>query len=359
MRKLLLATASALLFCGVAMEAQAQVSTTSQTAQPFLRLNNEQRKDMNVPADMVAASLAKDSAGNLPVSPEQCASNGSCITPREIYESIRTKHPDVQVGDLSNLPRYMRSLVKNENPKPGNRIVGRVLVQGTQRTLDWGMQRAPFDDEVTWHDPNTGEEIFMGHCLNVIDLNIIDELVVVAEKCPEAVVPVGAHGHAARMALFGTSPVPQASIVRCLAFMRVGDTDWTRVTELPNECAWGEFKLADTRVTNCSMGVVVAAVGKPVQGQPGGLLLHKREGFFKVRLPPEFAKEGSGYGFWVCHEEHELMSGHQHPEIRHYFGQLTTPDDFVLEVDGVKRARFPSPRVASRSVAFSFETTTP
>lgn len=355
MKLVLLGTASALLLLGAAGTANAAIPP-GMSAQPYLVLQNEQRQDIKVAADLVQQSLARKADGTAAISDELCRTANSCATPLEIYTAIKQKHPDVMLGSLSELPGYMRSLIKVENPKPGARIVGRVLVEGNTRTLDWGMHREPFPQEVTWNDPNTGEEIFMGNCFNVIDLNIVDEVVVQAADCVVGRIPVGPHGHAARTAIYNQdgSPLTGKSVARCLAYKRVGETTWTQ--GWVDECAWGEIKLNDGRVTNCSLAAPTATIGKAVERQ-GGFLTKAQQGYIEVRLPPEFAREGTSLSFFVCHEEHELKPGQQFPEIRHSNGFYTTPDDFVKDparADGLRVATFPVPtKWPERSIAFS------
>ena len=336
MRKLLLGTASALLLLGAAGAANAAVPQGT-SAQPFLVMQNEQHQDMNVAANLVQASLNRRPDGTALVSEDLCRKTRSCITPLEIYQAIKDKHPDVGLGPLSELPAYMRSLAKNENPKPGKRTVGRVLDQGGTRSFDWSYQREPFTKEVTWNDPNTGEEVFMGHCLNVIDLSVVAEVKVTANDCIVARIPVNERTTNVRTAILGSTPISDARMRRCLAYKYPGDVDFTPGWK--DDCRWGTWKDADGSETTCQLGTTIAFTRKQPKLRGGFNLKQGTTGYVEVRLPSDIGSTETDLGFWVCLQEGEGA------QSRHAPGMITTPDDFQYPPEGEsggKRVTFPA-----------------
>lgn len=159
-------------------------------------------------ATLVERSLASDPTGKKLLDPARCKRDGSCATAYDYFHGIQIAHPSAKLGDIAELPRYLRSLVKQPAPE-GEWNMSRLLVKGEKRTYDhMGWHRAFFKGEDAWDDPNTGEHILAGFCENVVgsQRSPVAEKVTpvkvrgaasapVKEKCVELVfnAPIGGH----------------------------------------------------------------------------------------------------------------------------------------------------------------------
>lgn len=119
-------------------------------------------------AKYVEDSLKVDSTGNKILDLERCKKNGSCATARDYFIGISKAHPSAKLGSITELPRYLRSLVMQPAPK-GQWYMARLLVKGNQHKYDGtGWHREFFEGEVVYDDPNTGEHILASACGNVV-----------------------------------------------------------------------------------------------------------------------------------------------------------------------------------------------
>jgi len=119
-------------------------------------------------ATLVERSLASDPTGKKMLDPARCKKNGSCATAHDYFFGIQLAHPSAKLGDIADLPRYLRSLVKQPAPA-GEWHISRLLVRGGTHTYDAkGWERAFLQGESVWVDVNTGELILAGDCGNVI-----------------------------------------------------------------------------------------------------------------------------------------------------------------------------------------------
>jgi hypothetical protein len=119
-------------------------------------------------ASLVEKSLATDSTGNKVLDPVRCKKSGSCATAYDYFFGIKSMHPNVQLNEISELPRYLRSLKKNPAPA-GEWQVSRLLVKGGSHKYDaTGWHRAFFKGEAVWFDLGTGEPILAGDCGNIV-----------------------------------------------------------------------------------------------------------------------------------------------------------------------------------------------
>ncbi len=119
-------------------------------------------------ATLVERSLASDPTGNTLLDPARCKKNGSCATARDYFFGIQSAHPSAKLGNIAELPQYLRSLVKQSAPA-GEWHISRLLVRGNTHTYDAkGWKRSFLQGESVWVDVNTGELILAGHCGNVI-----------------------------------------------------------------------------------------------------------------------------------------------------------------------------------------------
>ena len=98
----------------------------------------------------------------------RCKKNGSCATAHNYFGGIQEAHPSAKLGNIAELPRYLRSLVKQPAPA-GEWHLSRLLVRGDTHTYDaTGWKRAFLHGEQVWVDINTGELILAGDCGNVV-----------------------------------------------------------------------------------------------------------------------------------------------------------------------------------------------
>ncbi|MEK7114231.1 MAG: hypothetical protein AAB850_01640 [Patescibacteria group bacterium] len=149
-------------------------------------------------AALVERALKRDPTGKSLLDSARCKKNGSCATAHDYFHGIRRAHPSVQLGDIAELPRYLRSLVKQPAPK-GEWYMSRMLVRGEKQTYDHaGWKRAFFKGEVVWDDPNTGEHILDVDCGNIVAPRPIKSEAPVSppiKRCVELVfnAPIGGH----------------------------------------------------------------------------------------------------------------------------------------------------------------------
>jgi hypothetical protein len=119
-------------------------------------------------ATLVEQSLAGNPTGKTLLDPARCKKNGSCATAHDYFFGIQSAHPSAKLGNIAELPQYLRSLVKQSAPA-GEWHISRLLVRGNTHTYDAkGWKRAFLQGESVWADVNTGELILAGHCGNVI-----------------------------------------------------------------------------------------------------------------------------------------------------------------------------------------------
>jgi hypothetical protein len=152
-------------------------------------------------ATLVETSLKADPAGSRVLDPARCKKSGSCATAQDYFKGIRLSHPSAKLEELTELPRYLRSLVKKPAPA-GDWQVSRLLVKGETHRYDaTGWHRAFFKNEDVWFDVNTGEPVFAGDCGNVVGKKLMQPTPPSKEnQCVEFVfdVPpqaVGGHVH--------------------------------------------------------------------------------------------------------------------------------------------------------------------
>lgn len=142
----------------------ANVANSAGTGMPMM-------KGLKSPTELAALvdrSLASDPTGRKLLDPARCKQNGSCATAYDYFQGIQLAHPSAQLGNIAELPRYLRSLRKQPAP-PGEWYMSRMLVRGEKHTYDHAAwKRAFFKGEVVWDDPNTGEHILAGDCSNII-----------------------------------------------------------------------------------------------------------------------------------------------------------------------------------------------
>lgn len=119
-------------------------------------------------AGLVEKSMKVDPTGSQVLDPVRCKRSGSCATAQDYFKGIKLAHPSAALGDIAELPRYLRSLVQKPAPE-GQWQVSRLLVKGDTHRYDAvGWHRAFFKGEDVWFDVNTGEPILAGECGNVV-----------------------------------------------------------------------------------------------------------------------------------------------------------------------------------------------
>lgn len=136
-------------------------------------------------ATLVETSLKADPAGSRVLDPTRCKKSGSCATAQDYFNGIRIAHSSANLEELTELPRYLRSLVKKPAPA-GEWQVSRLLVKGETHRYDaTGWHRAFFKGEDVWFDVNTGEPVFAGDCGNVVGKPLVSlpTRVVAKEQC--------------------------------------------------------------------------------------------------------------------------------------------------------------------------------
>lgn len=133
-------------------------------------------------AGLVENSLKADPAGSRVLDPARCKRSGSCATAQDYFNGIRFAHPSAKLEEITELPRYLRSLVKKPAPA-GEWQVSRLLVEGNTHRYDAvGWHRAFFKGEDVWFDVNTGEPVFAGDCGNVVGKLLVSPPARVAAK---------------------------------------------------------------------------------------------------------------------------------------------------------------------------------
>ena len=119
-------------------------------------------------AALVERSLKADKTGRRILDRKLCKATGSCSTARDYFIGIKMVHPDAHLGTIAELPRYLRSLVRQPPPK-GEWQMSRLLVKGDSHRYDaTGWHRAFLKGEAAWYDVNTGEPVLAGACGNVV-----------------------------------------------------------------------------------------------------------------------------------------------------------------------------------------------
>lgn len=148
----------------LAFMALANVAHGTGTGMPMM-------KGLNTPTELAALvdlALKVDQTGHSLLDPVRCKKDGSCATAHDYFYGIQLAHPSAKLGDIADLPRYLRSLVKQPAPT-GEWFMSRLLVNGEKRKYDHvGWHRAFFKGEEVWDDPNTGEHILAGFCENIV-----------------------------------------------------------------------------------------------------------------------------------------------------------------------------------------------
>ncbi|MDP2651749.1 MAG: hypothetical protein Q8O94_01290 [bacterium] len=153
-----------MVFVVLALVALANAAQGAGTGMPMMKgLENPTEL-----ATMVDSSLKSDPTGKALLNPARCKKDGSCATAHDYFYGIQLAHPSAKLGNIAELSRYLRSLVKKPAPS-GEWYISRLLVRGEKHTYDAkGWHRAFLKDESVWVDPNTGELILAGDCGNVI-----------------------------------------------------------------------------------------------------------------------------------------------------------------------------------------------
>lgn len=148
----------------LAIAALANVVNAAGTGMPMMK----GLKSPTELATLVEQSLKSDPTGNKLLDPARCKKNGSCATARDYFGGIQSEHPSAKLGDIAELPRYLRSLQKQSAPA-GEWHLSRLLVHGDTHTYDAKGWKRPFlQGESVWVDINTSELILAGDCGNVI-----------------------------------------------------------------------------------------------------------------------------------------------------------------------------------------------
>ena len=148
----------------LAIAALANVANGTGTVMPMMK----GLKDPTVLADLVDRALQRDATGHSLLDSARCKRDGSCATAHDYFYGIQQEHPSAKMGDIAELPRYLRSLIKQPAPA-GEWYMSRLLMKGEKRTYDhMAWHRAFFKGEDVWDDPNTGEHILAGFCENVV-----------------------------------------------------------------------------------------------------------------------------------------------------------------------------------------------
>ncbi|MFI5260423.1 MAG: hypothetical protein ACHQU0_01340 [Candidatus Paceibacteria bacterium] len=128
-------------------------------------------KGVKTPTDLAAlvdSSLKVDKTGKQVLDPKRCKMTGSCATAEDYFLGINAAHRNAHLGDITDLSRYLRSLVKKPAPA-GEWHMSRLLVKGDSHRYDaTGWHRAFFKGEAAWYDINTGEPILAEECNNVV-----------------------------------------------------------------------------------------------------------------------------------------------------------------------------------------------
>lgn len=188
-------------------------------------------------ATLVDRSLKSDPTGKKLLDSARCKKDGSCATAHDYFQGIQRAHPSAKLGNIAELPRYLRSLVKQPAPA-GEWYMSRMLVRGEKHTYDHaGWKRAFFKGEFVWDDPNTGEHILAGDCGNIVAPRPIkpevppEKMVVTCAKV-HITVPAGI-ARTVRFTLIRHAAVPDFN---CWGVI---EREWR--TGSPNNCDWCEW----------------------------------------------------------------------------------------------------------------------
>ena len=140
-------------------------------------------------AGLIETSLSQDPSGNSRIDSGRCQRDGSCATPYMYYYGIASEHPSAGLRSITELPRYLRSLVKK--PAPSGVWQMSRLLDGRYDAVGW--QRVFHQGEGAWVDVNTAEPILAEDCGNVVGRSVGQAVVTrqtvpaqpVAGGCPE------------------------------------------------------------------------------------------------------------------------------------------------------------------------------
>jgi hypothetical protein len=190
-------------------------------------------------ANVVLAGLIEEA---LRVDPEgNSVIRGSpCTTPKHFFDAIKYYHPNVRLDQVSDLPGYVRSLVRRNAHTAGFTGEYRMSMMvcehpGTPEatgTLELeSVTRSYLADEAVWVDPNTGEAVLAGNCSNVNGDPFLSE----DEEtgCAEIHVTVP-EGAVVRFGVMAASPGPPSA---CWA-LKQGSEDWTAIPSPCDRCDW-------------------------------------------------------------------------------------------------------------------------
>jgi len=230
-------------------------------------------------ATLVDYALQRDPTGKTVLSTVRCKKSGSCATAYDYFYGIRLAHPSAKLGDIADLPRYLRSLERQ--PAPGGVWqMSRLLVHGAQHTYDArGWHRAFFKGESVWVDPNTGEDILAGNCGNVIGAKIggkNQKKKMVA--CPRIRVTVKPGNTALQFILLGGIPKMGAA---CPFGYKPPASNI--LYALPTECPHRP----------CDFSETIASSGGMVAGPSGGINVSRSPGVYIFQVSREFARDKS------------------------------------------------------------------
>jgi hypothetical protein len=175
-------------------------------------------------ADLIDASLAKDSSGNTLLDEKRCKLNGSCATPMTYVTGITTWHPRSAVT-LAGLSTYIRGL---KNAVADGEFYSARMV-GYQLDLTSGFKRKLMSGEVAWYDTQTGEAILFENCGNIMAAVEVAEVVVQAvDHCQTIHVSTDGGGSSQ---LHSAAMLPDEEEFQdqygCLAHQLVGETRLT------------------------------------------------------------------------------------------------------------------------------------
>jgi hypothetical protein len=228
-------------------------------------------------ADLVDASLKKDSSGNSKLDAARCKLNGSCATANDYFNGIREKHPSSGLQDVSQLSRYIRGL-KNALAK-GEFYSARMV--GNHLDMKSGFHRVLAPGEYAWYDTQTGESILMENCGNIMWPVPVEELVVTATTC----VTINAYTSGGAQ-LDPAILLPAGEVFNdphhCLAHQLVGEVKMT--PGLPGPCNPSE---CDFGPSERQLNMKVVLLGKAK---------HLVEGDQMIRVP-------RGYTVVLCYTE--------------------------------------------------------
>lgn len=365
MKKILLATASALLLNGAAVAAHAATHTTDLMAAiaaqaaaasqapsgifPDPNLSSRElgpghplMKGLSGPeelASLIEVSLQKKDNGTALIDEKRCALNGSCATPQMYLEGIQKWHPKSGLRSVDELPRFIRGLAK-QVVKNGKYYSARMVHVRGQWLLDLnsGFQRTLMVGEEAWVDTQTGEVILLENCGNIALDTPLEEVPVASKPSCIIVTVVVERGsdfedRGVRAGINGPAPIPKDEEDRCLAVKGPGDRDF--VKGLPDQCKWGRFVEVNGQETTCDVKGISSFVRQPNQ-KKGGVNVTGKAGVWTFRLPPIIGRAGENYFFWACNERHTLNADGSTQYVLHSHSKIVSADDY--QDDGAARS---------------------